>query len=166
MHTLQEVVEEYGDSCWYCECGAAETIDHVIPRAKGGGDHLGNLRPCCSIDNAIKGTMLPAEFEMYQQTAGYRLKYREGYGTFRSGIERRARKRAADKARKIAQQRMKHAGRAGDSLSVAEAKADAKAAIVAAADLRINWEMVDASTSDGVWEQVKQQVDETVFVSV
>ena len=45
-----------GDDCWRCNrpmrfegppnCGKAATIEHVLPRSKGGGDDLGNLRLC------------------------------------------------------------------------------------------------------------------------
>lgn len=45
-----------GDLCWRCNrpmrfegppnCGRAATIEHYLPRSKGGGDELDNLRLC------------------------------------------------------------------------------------------------------------------------
>lgn len=31
------------------------TIDHIIPKVKGGSDDMDNLRPCCTVCNAEKG---------------------------------------------------------------------------------------------------------------
>jgi hypothetical protein len=141
---LATVVAEYGDRCFYCIEGPAETIDHLIPKAKGGGDHMGNLRPCCEIDNAIKGTMLPPEWDAYRQTSDYRRKYDGGYGTYRSGIARRLRKREADKARKEAQRSMRVAAASGDPEAVGAAAEAARKAIAAARELRIDWDAIDA----------------------
>ena len=45
-----------GDNCWRCRkpmrfegppnCGKAATIEHILPRSKGGGDELANLCLC------------------------------------------------------------------------------------------------------------------------
>jgi hypothetical protein len=47
--TLQKlrkrVFDYYGDECWLCHQGGADTIDHILPLSMGGGDELDNLRP-------------------------------------------------------------------------------------------------------------------------
>jgi hypothetical protein len=41
----QRVFATYGDICWLCGGGEADTIDHVIPLSDGGDDDIENLRP-------------------------------------------------------------------------------------------------------------------------
>lgn len=41
----QRVFATYGDICWLCGGGEADTIDHVIPLSNGGDDDINNLRP-------------------------------------------------------------------------------------------------------------------------
>lgn len=41
----KRVFDYYGDQCWLCHKGGADTIDHIIPVIDGGGDDLDNLRP-------------------------------------------------------------------------------------------------------------------------
>lgn len=47
--------------CHYCG-EPAETIDHVIPKSRGGTDEPGNLVPACRRCNASKGTKLLSEW--------------------------------------------------------------------------------------------------------
>ena len=49
------VVSTYGDSCWLCGTPGADSIDHVVPRAAGGGDDLANLRPAHRRCNSRRG---------------------------------------------------------------------------------------------------------------
>lgn len=68
--------------CWYC--GALLTpsmqrarathpeprefvIDHVIPKAKGGSEEIGNLVPCCYSCNATKGRKDVEDFREWQR---------------------------------------------------------------------------------------------------
>lgn len=45
-----------GTVCWYCQGPMVEgSIDHVVPRNRGGSDHLSNLRGACRSCNAQKG---------------------------------------------------------------------------------------------------------------
>ena len=37
------------------------TVDHVVPRAGGGTDHLDNLQLLCGACNSLKGTRSQAE---------------------------------------------------------------------------------------------------------
>ena len=46
--------------CGYCD-GTASTIDHVIPRSRGGADSWENLVACCLRCNNVKGDRTPAE---------------------------------------------------------------------------------------------------------
>lgn len=41
----KKVFDYYGDECWLCHQGGADTIDHIIPVVDGGTDDLDNLRP-------------------------------------------------------------------------------------------------------------------------
>jgi 5-methylcytosine-specific restriction endonuclease McrA len=47
-------------TCWYCGIPFEQSrhgpeIDHVIPLARGGDNHIDNLVPCCYLCNAKKG---------------------------------------------------------------------------------------------------------------
>lgn len=46
--------------CAYCD-GAASTVDHVIPRSRGGADSWENLVACCLRCNNSKGDRTPHE---------------------------------------------------------------------------------------------------------
>jgi 5-methylcytosine-specific restriction endonuclease McrA len=47
--------------CQYCGDTATQ-VDHIIPRAKGGGHELENLLACCAKCNALKGSRSQASF--------------------------------------------------------------------------------------------------------
>ena len=56
----QAILRRDGHACSYC--GArADTIDHVLPRSRGGGDGWFNLVAACQPCNARKGDRTPAE---------------------------------------------------------------------------------------------------------
>jgi len=46
--------------CGYCG-GSATTIDHIVPRSRGGADTWENLVACCLRCNNIKGDRTPGE---------------------------------------------------------------------------------------------------------
>ncbi len=54
--------------CGYCG-GVAATVDHVVPRSRGGADTWENLVACCLRCNGHKGDRTPAEM-------GWRLRVR------------------------------------------------------------------------------------------
>ena len=41
----RSVFATYGDECWLCGGGDADTIDHLLPISEGGDDSIDNLRP-------------------------------------------------------------------------------------------------------------------------
>ncbi|EPR76386.1 HNH endonuclease family protein [Leifsonia rubra CMS 76R] len=54
------VLRRDANRCGYCG-GSATTIDHVLPRSRGGGDTWENLVACCLRCNNLKGNRTPAE---------------------------------------------------------------------------------------------------------
>jgi 5-methylcytosine-specific restriction endonuclease McrA len=48
-------------SCLYCGTKSNLTIDHLIPRSRGGGDTWENLATACQQCNARKGQLTPEE---------------------------------------------------------------------------------------------------------
>lgn len=61
----EEVREIYGSVCWLCGRQIREgefSVDHVIPRSRGGGDAIENLRPAhirCNSRRGNRGTVRP-----------------------------------------------------------------------------------------------------------
>lgn len=56
-----KVVETYGNQCWlkFPGCtGRADTLDHLMPYSKGGGDSVNNLRPACRHCNSLRADRL------------------------------------------------------------------------------------------------------------
>ena len=58
--TRRGVLRRDAHRCGYCG-KAASTIDHVLPRARGGKDTWENLVACCLRCNNIKGDRTPQE---------------------------------------------------------------------------------------------------------
>ena len=54
--------------CRYCRRRPGETIDHLHPLSKGGGDQPENLVLACRVCNRLKEAMLPDEFQAMLQT--------------------------------------------------------------------------------------------------
>lgn len=56
----------WGTQCFlqgtYCTGNGRETLDHWVPKSKGGRDTVWNLRPSCSECNAEKGNMSPEQW--------------------------------------------------------------------------------------------------------
>lgn len=53
--TRENIFKRDGNKCLYCENNKNLTIDHVIPRSRGGGNTWENLATCCSPCNVKKG---------------------------------------------------------------------------------------------------------------
>jgi 5-methylcytosine-specific restriction endonuclease McrA len=63
--TRRNVLYRDGHSCQYCGCtGEDLTIDHIIPRSRGGGDTWENVVAACVRCNVKKGSRTPREAEM------------------------------------------------------------------------------------------------------
>lgn len=62
-------------NCCYCKCPVAEegnedmsaTIDHVVPRSRGGTNDKRNKRIACKRCNNEKGDMLPDEYTEFMK---------------------------------------------------------------------------------------------------
>ena len=66
--TRRWVLRRDGHRCGYCD-KSASTIDHVLPRSRGGGDSWENLVACCLRCNGFNGNRTPEEL-------GWRLQVR------------------------------------------------------------------------------------------
>lgn len=55
--------KQQGKRCGYCLTNKADTADHIIPLARGGTNHEGNLAPCCRSCNSSKGARLLIEWK-------------------------------------------------------------------------------------------------------
>jgi 5-methylcytosine-specific restriction endonuclease McrA len=61
--TREGVLSRDGRTCVYCS-GRADTVDHVLPRCRGGGDTWFNLVAACQSCNGRKGNRTPQEAGM------------------------------------------------------------------------------------------------------
>lgn len=64
------LLAKYGNLCHLCsepfEKSSDITIDHHMPRSKGGFDELENYRLAHDACNQLKADMTPEEFEVFQ----------------------------------------------------------------------------------------------------
>ena len=60
--TRRGVLRRDAHRCAYCGAGAT-TIDHVLPRSRGGADSWENLVACCLRCNNVKGDRTPQEMK-------------------------------------------------------------------------------------------------------
>lgn len=58
------VLRRWGRNCYYCgrDPGSCVTLDHVVPRSRGGSERIENLVPCCEGCNSEKGSLSLAEY--------------------------------------------------------------------------------------------------------
>jgi 5-methylcytosine-specific restriction endonuclease McrA len=61
--TRDGVLSRDGHTCVYC-AGPADTVDHLLPRSRGGGDTWFNLVAACQPCNGRKGNRTPHEARM------------------------------------------------------------------------------------------------------
>jgi 5-methylcytosine-specific restriction endonuclease McrA len=61
--TRDGVLRRDGHTCAYCS-GRADTVDHLLPRSRGGGDTWFNLVAACQPCNGLKGDRTPREAGM------------------------------------------------------------------------------------------------------
>ncbi len=51
----KDILDAWNNVCAYCGSDRAHTLDHIIPRARGGPTKRGNLVACCGACNLSKG---------------------------------------------------------------------------------------------------------------
>ena len=49
-----EIFQSWNNVCAYCGSERSDTLDHIVPRAKGGLTKIGNLLSCCAACNLSK----------------------------------------------------------------------------------------------------------------
>ena len=62
--TRRAVFARDGWACQYCGARSNLTVDHVIPRSKGGSSEWDNIVASCAPCNRRKGDLLPAQANM------------------------------------------------------------------------------------------------------
>ena len=62
--TRSMIYKRDDNECQYCGSKTNLTIDHVIPRSRGGEDTWENLVTCCASCNSKKGNLLLKETNM------------------------------------------------------------------------------------------------------
>lgn len=62
----KRVYELHGTNCHYCGRAEVRTVDHIVPKSKGGSDRMSNLVPCCRRCNTSKGTKDYDDFLEYR----------------------------------------------------------------------------------------------------
>ena len=67
--TRRAVFARDGWTCQYCGSRSNLTVDHVIPRSKGGGSTWDNIVASCAPCNRRKGDLLPAQANMVPRHA-------------------------------------------------------------------------------------------------
>jgi 5-methylcytosine-specific restriction endonuclease McrA len=67
--TRRAVFARDGWTCQYCGSRSNLTVDHVIPRSKGGGSSWENIVAACAPCNRRKGDHLPNAIGMIPRTA-------------------------------------------------------------------------------------------------
>lgn len=80
--TRHRLAERDGAQCYLCLARRAVdllTVDHVIPRARGGGENLSNKKLACRSCNVDKGDMLLENYVLTEKYARNR-KYAEEQG--------------------------------------------------------------------------------------
>jgi 5-methylcytosine-specific restriction endonuclease McrA len=63
--TRRAVFARDGWQCMYCGARTSLTVDHVIPRSKGGGSSWDNIVASCAPCNRRKGDRLPHQVNMH-----------------------------------------------------------------------------------------------------
>lgn len=62
---LLRLLRRYDGLCAYCTVRPADTVDHVIPLARGGRNTIGNILPACRPCNSRKSSKLLIEWRSH-----------------------------------------------------------------------------------------------------
>jgi 5-methylcytosine-specific restriction endonuclease McrA len=76
--TRENIFRRDGMRCLYCNSEKNLTLDHVIPKSRGGGNTWENLATCCSRCNVTKDSKTPEEAGMAMR----HKPFKPGYGYF------------------------------------------------------------------------------------
>lgn len=68
----QNIYKRDNHRCVYCGAASDLTLDHVLPRARGGTDSWENLVTACNRCNSQKGNRTPEEAGMRLRSMAYR----------------------------------------------------------------------------------------------
>lgn len=80
--TRENIFKRDGMRCLYCDTNKNLTIDHVIPRSRGGDNTWENLATCCSKCNSKKDNHTPEEAGMKMR----HIPFKPGYAYFIKNI--------------------------------------------------------------------------------
>jgi hypothetical protein len=72
------VLAKSNGRCWYCGVDKPSTIDHMLPKSRGGRNHVSNYVAACRPCNAMKSNLTVEEFR--QQMKAYGAKRVVFYG--------------------------------------------------------------------------------------
>ena len=75
MLTRKNVMRRDGQQCQYCGCRDRLTIDHVVPKSRGGRDVWENLVAACVPCNNRKGSRTPDEAGLALMRKPFRPSY-------------------------------------------------------------------------------------------
>lgn len=78
----QNIYRRDGHACGYCGSKSNLTLDHVIPKSKGGGNTWQNLVTCCKKCNSTKDDRTPKQADMPLLVELYRPTFQQ----FAAGI--------------------------------------------------------------------------------
>lgn len=68
----QRIYQRDGYQCVYCGTYKNLTIDHVIPKSRGGANSWENMTTCCFSCNSKKGNKTPQEANMTMRVQPYK----------------------------------------------------------------------------------------------
>ena len=62
--------KKLGEKCTYCGCDnpLILTVDHIVPKARGGSDDDSNKQVLCHVCNYLKGALKEKEFRAYMKS--------------------------------------------------------------------------------------------------
>jgi 5-methylcytosine-specific restriction endonuclease McrA len=66
--TKREILALRNQTCFYCKMNQGNTVDHVIPLARGGTHSIGNLVSACQPCNSSKGIKTITEWNKWKLT--------------------------------------------------------------------------------------------------
>lgn len=75
MLTRQNLFKRDGNTCQYCGSQQDLTLDHVLPKSRGGQSTWTNLTTACQKCNSIKGDKTPEEANMPLTKAPFKPSY-------------------------------------------------------------------------------------------